>query len=139
MGASSIERLGINPRFGNPPRAMDSGHGGFYVTNDRDQDHRWARRQGEEADSGGPAVMHFQISRSELERLNGKRFGNDDEVIDFITRHRNDRNDSPMLLNLRQWRREGAPMDLGGHQIAFHQQQGVDLLSNGYAGRDRRR
>ncbi|WAL75436.1 DUF6531 domain-containing protein [Kitasatospora sp. YST-16] len=149
VGASSIERLGINPRFENPPRAMDFGHGGFYVTNDRDQAHRWARRQGQGTDSGGPAVLHFQVSRSELERLNGKRFDNDDEVIDFITRHRNDRNGSqmhdydnvegPMLLNLKEWRREGAPMDLGGHQIAFYQQQGVDLLSNGYVGRDRRR
>jgi len=31
VGASSIERLGINPRFGNPPRAMDFGHGGGKV------------------------------------------------------------------------------------------------------------
>ncbi|WP_354643004.1 RHS repeat-associated core domain-containing protein [Kitasatospora camelliae] len=145
-GATSIENLGINPRF--DPRAMDFGHGGFYVTDDRDQAHRWARRQGREPGSGGPAVLHFQVSRSELEALNGRRFNDDDEIVDFITRHRNDRNGSrmhnhdhvegPMLLNLKEWRR-GDPMELGGHQIAFHQQPGVDLLSNGYVGRNRRR
>ncbi|WP_371502733.1 DUF6531 domain-containing protein [Kitasatospora sp. NBC_00374] len=147
-GASSIEQHGINPQFS--PRPMDFGHGGFYVTNDAAQAHQWARTQDERnPTAGGPAVMHFQISRSELEALNGKRFNNDQELSDFIAHHRNDRNgtqmhnydnvEGKMLLNLGPWRRNNdTPMRLSGHQIAFYQQPGVDLLSNGYAGRHRR-
>ncbi|MFB7667589.1 RHS repeat-associated core domain-containing protein [Kitasatospora sp. NPDC056138] len=148
-GASSVEQNGINPQH--KPRPMDFGHGGFYLTDNPKQAHDWANTQHERyPDQGGPAVMHFQISRSELEALNGKRFNNEQELADFIAHHRNDRYgrqmhsydnvEGKMLLNLRPWQADNnTPMRLRGHQIAFYQQPGIDLLSNGYAGRHHRR
>ncbi|MFI9785490.1 RHS repeat-associated core domain-containing protein [Kitasatospora sp. NPDC051984] len=147
-GATSVEQNGINPQHS--PRPMDFGHGGFYVTNDPKQARDWANTQDERYPThGGPAVMHFQVSRSELEALNGKRFNNDQELADFIAHHRNDRYgrqmhdydnvEGKMLMNLRPWQKDNTvPMRLRGHQIAFYQQPGVDLLSNGYIGRHRR-
>ncbi|GAA2741320.1 RHS repeat-associated core domain-containing protein [Kitasatospora cinereorecta] len=146
-GASAIEQHGINPQV--RPRPMDFGHGGFYLTNDYDQAAQWAQRQGTRRGqpvNGGPAVMHFQVSRSELEELNGRRFSSHQDTSNFIAHHRNDLDGSQMhnydnvegkmLMNLRDWSADNStPMRLKGHQIAFYKQPGIDLISNGYKGR----
>ncbi|WP_405009059.1 DUF6531 domain-containing protein [Kitasatospora sp. NBC_01539] len=139
-GAQSIVDNGINPNF--RPRPMDFGRGGFYVTNDRRQAERWAQRLGNDT-NGGPAVMHFQVPRNELDALNSRRFGaNEDQALgDFIRHNRGggamhdyDMVEGRMLMNMPALRNPNIPMTLRGHQMAFYTDRGASLMQNSYAG-----
>ncbi|CAM5727737.1 hypothetical protein SFUMM280S_04991 [Streptomyces fumanus] len=92
--ADNIIANGINPVIS--PRPMDFGFGGFYVTNSPRQALRWAHRlAGRNNDI--PAVLHFRVPKSELDKLNSKIFdGPSDELVVFIRSHRRDRTGADM-------------------------------------------
>jgi RHS repeat-associated protein len=135
--ADNIIANGINPAIS--PRPMDFGFGGFYVTNDPRQALKWAHRlAGMNKDV--PAVLHFRVPKSELDKLNSKIFdGPSDELAEFIRRHRLDRTgadmhsyemvEGPMVLNPGPFKK-GAEGNFGGHQVALYSARAAQLFDN---------
>ncbi|MEW2102705.1 RHS repeat-associated core domain-containing protein [Streptomyces cellulosae] len=135
--ADNIIANGINPNIS--PREMDFGFGGFYVTNDPRQALDWAHRLAKK-NNDVPAVLHFRVPKSELDKLNSKIFdGPSDELSDFIRRHRLDRTgadmhsyemvEGPMLRNVGPFKK-GADGVFNGHQIAIYSDRAAQLFDN---------
>ncbi|PWI09057.1 Rhs protein [Streptomyces sp. NWU339] len=135
--ADNITAHGINPNIS--PREMDFGFGGFYVTNDPRQALDWAKRLARK-NNDVPAVLHFRVPKSELDKLNSKIFdGPSDELSDFIRRHRLDRTgadmhsyemvEGPMLRNVGPFKK-GADGVFNGHQIAIYSDRAAQLFDN---------
>jgi RHS repeat-associated protein len=137
--ADNILANGINPSIS--PRPMDFGFGGFYVTNDRAQALTWAKRLAK-GNKDVPAVLHFRVPKSELDKLDGKIFdGPSDELSDFIRRHRLDRTgadmhsyelvEGPMLRNVGDFKR-GAEGVFNGHQVAIYSERAARLFDSSF-------
>ncbi|MGR4853382.1 RHS repeat-associated core domain-containing protein [Streptomyces sp. LARHCF252] len=137
--ADNILANGINPNIS--PRPMDFGFGGFYVTNDPAQALKWANRLAD-AKKDIPAVLHFRVPKSELDKLDGKIFnGPSDELSDFIRRHRLDRTgadmhsyelvEGPMLRNVGGFKR-GEDGVFNGHQVAIYSERAARLFDNSF-------
>ncbi|MFB6768868.1 RHS repeat-associated core domain-containing protein [Streptomyces sp. NPDC056337] len=135
--ADNIIANGINPHHA--PRPMDFGFGGFYVTNDPRQALVWAKRLAD-AKADVPAVLHFRVPKSEMNKLNSKIFdGPSDELADLIRRHRLDRTgadmhsyeliEGPMLRNPGPFKK-GAEGVFNGHQVALYSERAAQLFDN---------
>ncbi|MDT7843718.1 RHS repeat-associated core domain-containing protein [Streptomyces justiciae] len=137
--ADSILARGIDPRF--KPRKMDFGAYGFYVTNNPKQAVDWAKRLATR-NSDVPAVLHFRVPKSELDKLNSKIFdGPSDELADFIRHHRSggdmhgyDMVEGPMLRNVPGFLK-GDPGVFNGHQIAIFTDRAAQLFDNSFVRR----
>ncbi|CAM5729055.1 hypothetical protein SFUMM280S_11158 [Streptomyces fumanus] len=135
--ADNIIANGINPVIS--PRPMDFGFGGFYVTNSPRQALRWAHRlAGRNNDI--PAVLHFRVPKSELDKLNSKIFdGPSDELAAFIRRHRRDRTgadmhgyemvEGPMVMNPGPLVK-GAEGEFKGHQMGLYSERAAQLFDD---------
>ncbi|MFF7791936.1 RHS repeat-associated core domain-containing protein [Streptomyces sp. NPDC007991] len=136
--ADNIMKNGINPNY--KPREMDFGYGGFYVTNDPEQALKWAHRLAR-SNHDIPAVLHFRVPKSELDKLNSKIFdGPSDELADFIRHHRLDRGgadmhsyelvEGPMLRNVGPFKRGKEEGVFNGHQVAIFSDRAARLFDN---------
>ncbi|MEV0639675.1 RHS repeat-associated core domain-containing protein [Streptomyces sp. NPDC050619] len=138
-GADNILARGIDPQF--KPREMDFGAYGFYVTNSPQQAIDWAKRLGKRYDDV-PAVLHFRVPKSELDKLNSKIFdGPSDELADFIRHHRSggdmhgyDMVEGPMLRNVPAFL-DGKPGVFNGHQMAIFTDRAAQLFDNSFVRR----
>ncbi|WP_419666495.1 RHS repeat-associated core domain-containing protein [Streptomyces sp. 2-1] len=135
--ADSIVNDGINLAVSN--RKMDFGRGGFYVTNDPRQALTWAKRL---ADDRGdvPAVLHFRVPKSEMDKLNGKIFdGPSDELASFMKHHRSggamhnyELVEGPMLRNPGSFVKGKADPVFSGHQVAIYSDRAAELFNNSF-------
>ncbi|MEX7626012.1 DUF3990 domain-containing protein, partial [Serratia marcescens] len=92
-------------------------------TTDRAQAERWAQMRTDR----NMSITQFDVPNSELAKLNIKTFGSANaEWAEFVTKaragtlaHSYDAVSSPMLLNLKDFRRGGKPR-AGGSQFAIY-------------------
>lgn len=109
------------------------------MTNDPRQALTWAKRL---ADDKGdvPAVLHFRVPRSEMDKLNGKIFdGPSDELASFMKHHRSggamhnyELVEGPMLRNPGSFVRGKADPVFSGHQVAIYSDRAAELFNNSF-------
>jgi len=132
-GAANIRRDGIDLSKQRP----DSDFGrGYYTTTDRAQAEAWAGRN-----PGGGDVLHYRVPKAELDALNSKRFPTaNSEWEDFVLGNRSggplhgyDTVEGPMLMNP-DHALNGKPMVAGGHQLSFHTDRAINVLTRFFMG-----